>query len=108
MNISGSTNGDTLVLRVDEPRIDAAVAVRFKDRMRVLMESAHKTIILDLSNVTFMDSSGLGSVVAVRKNLGTGQNLVLAGLHDNVRKVFRLTRMDSVFDIVETAEAIVG
>ncbi len=45
------------------------------------------------------NSSGLGAVVAVRKFLGPDRVLELAGLTPAVEKVFRLTRMDSVFVI---------
>jgi anti-sigma B factor antagonist len=49
--------------------------------------------------VNFLDSSGLGAVVAVMKLLMPARKLELAGLTATVEKVFRLTRMDSVFTI---------
>ena len=56
-------------------------------------------MILDLSGVIFIDSSGLGAVVAAMKQLNGVRKLDLAGLTSNVDKVFRLTRMDTVFRI---------
>ncbi len=56
-------------------------------------------VVLDLSSVGFLDSSGLGAVVAVMKALGPVRRLELSGLTPTVEKVFRLTRMDSVFII---------
>lgn len=91
--------GDTLVVRVDDPRIDAAVAIRFKDRMRDLADAPVSRVVLDLSKVEFLDSSGLGAVVAVMKLLEPAQRLELAGLTPTVAKVFTLTRMDSVFTL---------
>lgn len=55
--------------------------------------------ILDLSGVAFLDSSGLGAVVAVMKMMAPDRPLELSGLTPTVDKVFRLTRMDSVFTI---------
>jgi anti-sigma B factor antagonist len=49
--------------------------------------------------VHFLDSSGLGAVVGVMKLLAPERRLELAGLTPTVAKVFRLTRMDSVFTI---------
>jgi anti-sigma B factor antagonist len=49
--------------------------------------------------VAFLDSSGLGAVVAVKKLMGPDRRLDLACLTPAVDKVFRLTRMDSVFTI---------
>lgn len=99
MNLQPDNRGDMLVVRAMEPRIDAAVAIQFKDRMRDLLAAAPARVVLDLSQVQFLDSSGLGAVVAVMKHLGPGRRLELAGLTPTVQKVFRLTRMDSVFTI---------
>ncbi len=96
------------ILRPDEPRIDASVAIRFKDVMREITSppDAPDRIVLDLGAVEFIDSSGLGAIVAAMKQLRSGQRLELAGLTGTVAKVFRLTRMDSVFRIHDSAEAL--
>ena len=62
-------------------------------------ENGPDRVILDLSEVKFIDSSGLGAIVAAMKQLGQGRKLDLAGLTPMVDKVFRLTRMDTVFDL---------
>ena len=54
---------------------------------------------LDLGKVDFIDSSGLGAIVAAMKQLGAQHRLELSDLNENVDKVFRLTRMDTVFRI---------
>ncbi|MFM2389577.1 MAG: hypothetical protein RLZZ437_1132 [Pseudomonadota bacterium] len=99
MNLSGEVAGDMLIVRVLEPRIDAAGAIQFKERMREVTSDGPARVVLDLSGVTFLDSSGLGAVVAVMKLLQPMRKLELAGLTPAVEKVFRLTRMDSVFAI---------
>ena len=71
-----------------------------------LSDNQGKTrVVLDLSKVEFMDSSGLGAVVGSMKQLGRDRQLDLAGLTPTVDKVFRITRMDRVFRIYDTAEA---
>lgn len=92
-----------LVARVRESRVDAAIAIRFKDRMREVLQDPASRVILDLAQVDFLDSSGLGAVVAVMKLTGPGRNLELAALSPTVEKVFRLTRMDQVFTIHKEA-----
>jgi anti-sigma B factor antagonist len=82
-----------------QDRIDAAGAIQFKDKMRELTQSPAPRVVLDMSRVAFLDSSGLGAVVAVLKALGPDRKLELSGLSATVQKVFRLTRMDSVFTI---------
>lgn len=97
MNLAKRREGSAIVIAVDDARIDAAVAIQFKDLMRSLTSEPAERVILDLSKVDFLDSSGLGAVVASMKLLGSARKLELAGLTPNVAKVFRLTRMDSVF-----------
>lgn len=100
MNITSNQSGDSLVIAVQDTRIDAAVAIEFKEAvMRATSALPGTPVILDLSNVVFLDSSGLGAVVAALKLLGNERPLELAGLTEPVAKVFRLTRMDSVFTI---------
>lgn len=104
MNLSSNETDGTRVITVNESRIDAAVAILFKDAMRERSIDAPARMVLDLSNVDFIDSSGLGSIVAAMKQLGRERQLDLAGLTPNVDKVFRLTRMDTVFTIYKTLE----
>lgn len=99
---TATLQGDLLVVTVHENRIDAACALQFKERMRDLTETASARVILDLSCVAFLDSSGLGAVVAVMKLLGPNRKLELVGLTPSVAKVFRLTRMDTIFTIHPT------
>ena len=99
MQLDCTMTRDLLIVRVREQRIDAAGAIDFKDRMRDLTAGNQCRVVLDLSGVTFIDSSGLGAVVAVRKSLGPDRLLELAGLTPAVEKVFHLTRMNSVFTI---------
>jgi anti-sigma B factor antagonist len=93
------------VIRVEAARIDAAAAIAFKEAVRIATIRPGAPVILDLSRVTFLDSSGLGALVAVMKMLGPERPLHLAGVTPNVAKVLRLTRMDSVFTILPDVPA---
>ena len=92
-------NGGEMRVRVTESRIDAAIAILFKDELRKIVLSNRKPVVVDMRQVDFMDSSGLGAVIAVRKARPDGLPLILDGLTPNVERVFRLTRMDAVFEI---------
>lgn len=93
------------IVTVHDARIDAAVALEFKERMRQMTEAAQRAVLLDLGHVNFIDSSGLGAIVSTMKYLSPDRELVLAGLTPMVDRVFRLTRMDSVFAVYPTREA---
>lgn len=105
MQMTASEVRDALIVTVEDRRIDAAVAVRFKDKMLELTEHPAERVILDLSKVEFLDSSGLGAVVGSMKQLGRQRKLDLAALTPTVEKVFRITRMDRVFRIFPTTDA---
>ena len=105
MQMTVSEVGSALIVTVGVRRIDAAVAVRFKDNLLELTQHDATRVILDLSKVEFLDSSGLGAVVGSMKQLGRSRTLDLAGLTPTVEKVFRITRMDRVFRIFSDTEA---
>lgn len=99
MDLSTTRDGDITIVTVNAARIDAAAAIAFKDAMRRAVAEGPDHVLLDLGQVTFVDSSGLGAIVAAMKRMGDGRRLDLAALTPDVAKVFRLTRMDTVFVI---------
>ncbi|GLQ28645.1 STAS domain-containing protein [Sulfitobacter pacificus] len=104
MELQIKTESDVCIVSIHESRIDAAVALDFKEAVRQGTLDAPAEVVLDLTQVGFVDSSGLGAIVATMKHLAPERRLVLAGLTPPVEKVFRLTRMDSVFQIHLTLE----
>ncbi|MEP2919886.1 STAS domain-containing protein [Sulfitobacter sp.] len=105
MELTSSKESGLQIVTVQHQRIDAAVALTFKDQMREISDGHSETVLLDLNHVQFIDSSGLGAIVAAMKNLSPARKLALAGLTPTVEKVFRLTRMDSVFGVYATVDA---
>jgi anti-sigma B factor antagonist len=108
MQLTTQTRPKVLSVLVLEDRIDAASAIQFKELMRDLTQTAHPRVVLDLARVKFLDSSGLGAIVAVRKLLGPDRVMELSSLTPTVEKVFRLTRMDTIFTIHPSHEAAVA
>jgi anti-sigma B factor antagonist len=104
MSLISKDENNARIISVDAERIDAAVAIQFKEDMRTQTDGGPDRVVLDLSKVQFIDSSGLGAIVASMKQLEQGRQLDLAGLSPMVDKVFRLTRMDSVFTLFPTLE----
>ena len=107
MNLDIYDRNGIAVITVPDTRIDAAVAIQFKDAMRAATSDGSDRVVLDMSEVLFVDSSGLGAIVASMKQVGNQRRLDLAGLTPDVAKVFQLTRMDSVFQIFDTVDEAV-
>ncbi len=103
MLIEGKSVGEVMVVKPLDPRIDASSALDFKGKMVDWINQGHHCFILDLSSVDFIDSSGLSAIVSVLKTLGGGK-LCISGLKDTVKSLFRLTRMDRVFQIYPSTE----
>ena len=99
MSLTSTITYDVHIVTVNTDRIDAAIAIQFKEDMRTETNSGPDRIILDLTSVDFIDSSGLGAIVAAMRQLEEHRRLDLAGLTPLVDKVFRLTRMDTVFKL---------
>ncbi|HEY9039575.1 MAG TPA: STAS domain-containing protein [Roseovarius sp.] len=104
MDLESSRHGPYHLITVNAPRIDAAQAIAFKDGMRAMTAEGDDHVVLDLGQVQFIDSSGLGAIVAALKMTGPGRRLDLACLTPDVAKVFRLTRMNSIFVIHASLE----
>lgn len=105
MQLETTRHDGLMVVSVLEDRLDAAIALDFKESMRELTLDGPERVILDMDRVRFLDSSGLGAVIGAMKQVGTKRKLELAGLKPAVAKVFRLTRMDSIFTIHATLDA---
>jgi anti-sigma B factor antagonist len=70
-----------------------------------LVEKNPSRIVIDLSGVGYMDSSGVASLVKLLSRVRRKDvSLSLVGLTDRVRNIFEITRLDSVFEIHDTRE----
>jgi len=107
MEIEERKVGNVLVVLPREKRIDASVSTGFKGRMVDWINQGNRHIVLDLSEVDFIDSSGLGAIVSTLKTLGNDGDLVICGIRETVMGLFKITRMNRVFQIFATeSEAI--
>lgn len=100
MNVTIHDQTDYILVEMAERRLDAAIAGEFKDAVRPHVATRGPDLVLDLAAVEFLDSSGLGAVIALKKAMPEGRRMILRGLTPNVERVFRLTRMDQIFEIM--------
>ena len=97
----------TVVLAV-EGELDLASAPNLKWELAEAMRAKAKRIVLDMSGVTFIDSTALGVLVGAQRNLEPGHRLAIAGARPDVHAVFELTGLDATFEIHGTLEQALG
>ncbi|MEG2566378.1 MAG: STAS domain-containing protein, partial [Acinetobacter sp.] len=93
-----SENGVEIVVPLIR-RLDASVALTFKQQVLEVIGQNNKNVLLDFSHVDFIDSSCLGALVSILKSLNGKGELVLCSLNSNIHNLFQLTRMDRIFSI---------
>ena len=106
MDLKTRKLGDWKVLTPGETRLDAYVAEGFKKALAEAISDGTKCLIMDLSGVEFMDSSGLGALVYCRQRIAEGGQIVIAGAQQEVATIMRLTRLDKVFLLVDAPEDV--
>jgi anti-sigma B factor antagonist len=105
MNLKTEANGKVMVVVVREERLDAHNSDELKIEINRLFESGTKELLVDLKEVRFIDSSGLGVLVSGYKNAATHQGSIkLCSLQTQVKSMFELTRLHRVFDIYQTMD----
>jgi len=96
-------DGSAVVYVVGE--IDLNRSVAFQHDLLKVLEKRPQRMVIDLSGVSYMDSSGVASLVKLLSRVRRrGSSLYLVGLTDRVRSVFEITRLDTVFDIRATQQ----
>jgi anti-sigma B factor antagonist len=76
-----------------------------KELIQGALDSGERKLLVDFSRTGYIDSSGLGALVSVSKRIReAGGELRLAGLNDDLRSLFELTKLDTLFTISETPE----
>lgn len=102
--IDVSEQGGCTVVAV-RGEVDLATAPTLKNRLLELVADGTTEIVVDLSNTDFLDSTGLGAVVAAYKRVRAHEgHLRLVATSARVKRVFEITNLDRVVPICATVE----
>lgn len=89
-----------------EGEIDLHVSTRVAASLAALIEQKPPRLVVDLSRVSYIDSSGLAVLIEGMQNVEAyGGKFILAGLQENVRPIFEIARLDQVFIIFPHVDA---
>ena len=97
VSVTSRTDGDRTVVDVTG-EIDVYTAPLLREELASLIDSEHTDLVVDLTKVGFMDSTGLGVLVGALKKVRTlGGDLRLVIDQEKILKVFRITALTQVF-----------
>jgi anti-sigma B factor antagonist len=109
ITVSRTTAGDVPIVAVNG-EVDVYSAPALKEKINELLEGGQNTLIVDLSGVGFLDSTGLGALVEARAaTTEAGGALPLVCSQERILKLFTITGLDGVFTIHATVgDAVAG
>ncbi len=106
-SVTNAPNG-VIMVSVDGQLI-VANRNELKDKVLKALEAGESKFVLDFSSTEYIDSSGLGVLVSVSKKIReAGGELRLAGLNEDLRMLFELTELDTLFKICDTTDEAVN
>ena len=96
-----SRRGDDVLLNVGEQLVIRG-RQDLRDAVFVELEKGAKRFVIDFSRTGYIDSAGLGVLISISKQVhAQGGELVLTNLNEDLRSLFHLTKLDTLFGIVE-------
>lgn len=107
MEINVDKQDRIAIAEIPVEELDASNAGELKRDMAPILE-ANARLVIDLTRLRFVDSSGLGAMLSCLRHVSAkGGDLKLCGLSRQVRAAFELVRMHRIFDIFPTREEAV-
>ena len=108
MEITVTTEGKVNILAL-KGKLDLANAAKMKDAVKPLLESPQTSIHLNMKDVEFINSSGLGALVSLMKEVRVHKGrLTLSDLAPYVNEIFDITQLSHVFEIYQNMDEAIA
>lgn len=99
MEINLDKTGSVTILRVNEPRLDTTLAPDLKTHLLSMVETEAPKILLDLRDVEYADSSGLGAILfGIRQARDNGGACKLVNVNARVLSLIKIAKLDHVIE----------
>lgn len=93
------------ILALDEEKLDTLIAPKLKSEFVTIFQSGTSNLILDMSKVKYVDSSGLSAILVANRLAGDEDGfLVLAGITPHVMKLITISKLDNVLNLLPTVK----
>jgi anti-sigma B factor antagonist len=99
MDVTTKENGDTLLVKVSGA-VDTSAAEILRSELNKIAGQRPKKVVMDLSMVPTMGSSGIGKILMFFKSLdSTKASFEIKGIHENLYNIFKAVKLDKLFPI---------
>ena len=105
MKLSIDNQDNYTLISIEEEILNSAMAPNLKSEFVIQRNKGVQNLILDLSGVKFVDSSGLSAILTAERLWKNDGTFILTGVeHENVKKLIKISRLDTVLTIIPTAQ----
>ncbi|MGB9771893.1 MAG: STAS domain-containing protein [Candidatus Kapaibacteriota bacterium] len=105
MNLTIEQNNDITIVKVNERKITSENSPKLKAKLLIEAQPNIRALIIDLSNVESIDSSGFGAFLLADRQLREHYiPTIIVGVKDNVKYLFEILKLDRVFNFSDTIE----
>ncbi len=88
--------------------LDVESSQEMKSEVRKLISSEAPNVVIDLTNVNYVDSSGLGTLIALQKDARfNGGSLSIVGASQQIRRVMKMTNLDKLFELYDKLDEVI-
>ena len=109
MNFNLENRGNKVIFTVLDNSIEGKIAADLKARILVIAQPDVEALIIDLSNVKVIDSSGLGALLLAHRQLKENTTpVILVGMQTFTRNLLKITRIENIFEYYDTVDAAIA
>lgn len=109
MKIKKNPQDDVMVLELSGKIMGGPDFEKFKDEIANVLEGGHKKVILDLSGVPWINSTGLGILITGYHSVKAGDGqLKICSVKERVLSIFYISQLENIFDVFETREEAIA
>jgi anti-sigma B factor antagonist len=108
INFTEQDVDEVTIMRVKDPRLDSRISSLYKQEFVAMKDEGIRQVVVDLSEVEFIDSSGLGALLLGRRLFTSDEgDLRVIGAHEKVLSMFKIAKLDRVFEFFDGDEEAV-
>ena len=108
MDYNKETEGNVTILTLSGKIVGGPESLKFNQTLSNLIDEGNVNVILDLSKIELMNSSGLGIIIhSVNQLKQNNGSLKLANVSSKIKQIMEITKLDSIFDCYDTVDEAV-